>query len=96
MKKSNPACPHCGVTMKKWKIPGDSTWTEEFHWVCFNDKCTYYVKGWDWMFEKYQQAASYRCRMNPTNGVCGPLPVWSPAAHKDFILPDEDEDDNND
>ncbi len=77
--------------MSRWKIPGDSTWLEEWHYVCFNDKCEYYVDGWEWMFKQYQHTSSYRCRMNPTTGKFGPLPVWSPDAHKDFILPDEDE-----
>lgn len=91
-KKSAPCCPHCNQPMKKWKIPPDSTWNEEFHWVCFNDECPYYVRGWEWMVQKYNHRSSYRHRMNPSNGTCGPLPVWSPEAHKDFILVDEDED----
>ena len=88
-KKQN--CPDCGAQMKKWKVPGDSTWYEEWHWVCFNNDCPFYVKGWDHMFTQYQQTASYRRRINPTNGVKGSLPVWSPDAHGDFILADEDE-----
>ena len=91
--KKVPCCPHCGVRMQKWKVPDTSTWNEMFHWVCFNDECSYYVQGWKWMAEKYNQKVSYRHRMNPGDGTCGPLPVWSPEAHKDFILPDEDEED---
>ena len=79
--------------MNRWKIPGDSTWTEEFHWVCFNDECSYYVRGWEWMHQNYQQVASYRCRINPSTGASGALPVWSPDAHKNYILPDEDGED---
>jgi len=91
MTESKPRCPHCGAAMKKWKIPGDSTWVEDFHWVCFNDQCDYYLKGWEWMMTQYQQKASYRHRMNPRTGESGPLPVWSESAHKDFIIEDEDD-----
>ncbi len=92
MQQEIPGCSHCGAAMKKWKIPGDSTWNEEFHWVCFNDDCPYYVRGWDHMFKEYQQTTSYRHRMNPSTGKCGPLPVWSPSAHLDYILDDEEDE----
>ena len=90
--KTIPCCPHCTVPMKKWKVPPDSTWNEEWHWVCFNDECVYYVRGWEWMQGKYNHHASYRHRLNPANGTAGPLPVWSPDAHKDYIIEDKDED----
>ena len=92
MSKEIPCCPHCGARMKRWKVPADSTWNEDFHWVCFNDDCPYYVKGWEWMASQYSQKSSYRHRMNPSNGQCGPLPVWSADTQKDYILPDDDED----
>lgn len=91
--QSAPTCPHCGAAMKRWKVPDDSTWNEEFHWVCFNDDCPYYVRGWEWMLEKYQHRASYRHRINPNDGSSGPLPVWSPEAHKSHLLSDEEEED---
>jgi hypothetical protein len=42
------------------------------------------------MKERYQQKASYRYRFNPQNGEEGPLPVWSPEAHRDKIVEEED------
>ncbi len=90
-KEDAPSCPHCGSKMKRWKVPGDSTWSEPFHYVCFNDECDYYVRGWEYMFNNYQQKASYRCRMNPSTGKCGPLPVWSQDAHKDYVLADDED-----
>ncbi|MFO8055968.1 MAG: ogr/Delta-like zinc finger family protein [bacterium] len=88
--EKKPGCPYCGAVMKKWKVPGDSTWIEEFHWVCFNDECEYYQQGWDWMLTRYQQHASYRCRMSPSDMRPMPLPVWSPSAHREYILDDEE------
>ncbi len=83
-------CPHCGQKMKKWKVPPDSTWTNEYHWICFNDDCPYYQKGWKWMEEKYEQRASYRHSYNPETGQMGPIPVWSPNALKSGILEEDD------
>ena len=58
--KDIPKCSHCGATMKKWKTPANSTWGTDFQWVCFNDECSYYVRGWDWMMESQKVKASYR------------------------------------
>ena len=87
-------CPHCGQKMKKWRVPPDSTWKNEYHWVCFNDECPYYKRGWKWMEEKYQQHVSYRFSYNPETGATGPIPVWSPSALKSGIIEDEDKDDS--
>ena len=81
-----PRCPHCDQPLKKWRCPPDSTWGTEFQWVCFNDDCSYYVKGWKWMLERFQHRSSYRHRMNPETGEQGPLPVWSSEALKNQII----------
>ncbi|MCK4775696.1 MAG: ogr/Delta-like zinc finger family protein [Candidatus Krumholzibacteria bacterium] len=83
-------CPHCGAEMAKWASPDEMMWGEEVQLVCFNDECPYYVRGWEWMRDKYQQKASYRFRYNPRNGEQGPLPVWSPIAFRDWIVEEEE------
>jgi len=84
-------CPHCESRLKKWRVPDGASWNEEFFYVCFNDDCPYYKKGWDWMAEKYNQNASYRHMINPTTGASSPLPVWSDSATREMIVPDTEE-----
>ena len=85
-----PTCSHCGSRLKKWHVPEGATWSEEFFFVCFNDDCSYYKKGWDWMKEQYNQVASYRYMINPVTGGSSPLPVWSPSAMRDMIADDDE------
>ena len=81
-----PKCPHCDEPLSQWAVPPDSTWHTGFQWVCFSEECPYYVKGWEHMKVNYAQKASYRYRYNPGNDEHGPLPVWSPDAHRDRII----------
>jgi hypothetical protein len=74
--------------MKKWENPQLSTWGNDYQLVCFNDECSYFVNGWNWMMEKFNQHASYRHRYNPETGEKGPLPVWSYDALKSNIIED--------
>ena len=81
-------CPHCATRMKRWVASDENTWGS-FQYVCFNDDCPYFIKGWEWMSERYGAGVSYRHRYNPTNGETGPLPVFSKEALRDGILDDE-------
>jgi hypothetical protein len=81
-------CPHCGSHLEKWRVPEDASWGEEFFFVCFNDDCSYYQEGWDWMKQQYNQRASYRHAVNPTSGGTMPLPVWSDSATREMIVDD--------
>ena len=82
-------CPHCGEALLKWRPPENSTWDTEFQWVCFNDECPYYRRGWDHMLKTQNIKASYRYRKDPHTGSSGPLPCWSQEAHKDHIISDD-------
>lgn len=79
-------CPHCGISMRKWRTPSISTWTAEYQYVCFNDECSYFVHGWQWMMEQMNVNASYRHRYDPEHDTSGPLPVWSYGALKNEII----------
>ncbi len=78
-------CPHCNSKLFPWMPPVDSSWGENLQYVCFDDDCEYYTRGWNHMWENYKAKSSYRFRYDPTTGETGPLPVWSENAHKDRI-----------
>lgn len=82
-------CAHCGSRLKKWRVPDEATWSEEFFYVCFNDDCSYYKSGWEWMKDQYNQHASYRFAVNPSDGATLMIPVWSDSATREMI---EEED----
>ena len=84
-KNKRPVCPHCGEEMLPWMPPPESSWGANLQFVCFNDNCDYYKKGWQHMWDNFQVKASYRHRFNPETGETGPLPAWSESAHKDRI-----------
>lgn len=83
-------CPHCQRPLVCWANPQLSTWSSEFQHVCFNDDCPYFVRGWQWMRERYNVTASYRYRLDPQSGQGGPLPVWSEEALKNGIIFEKD------
>ena len=85
-------CPHCGERMKRWTTPQMGTWGSKFMYVCFNDDCPYYTKGWDWMRSQYNVNASYRHKFDPNTGESGPIPVWSRDALKNGIIEENDQD----
>jgi hypothetical protein len=86
-------CPHCGGGLSAFTIPDGTAYDEPYHLACFNDDCSYFKEGWEWMFEQYEVKTSYRYRLNPRTRTASPLPVWSPSAIRDFIidLPDDQE-----
>jgi hypothetical protein len=94
MAPSVPRCTHCGSRLKKWLVPDGASWNDEFFYVCFNNDCSYYKEGWDWMWEQYSQKASYRYAVNPTTGASLMIPVWSDSATREMIVDDAEGNDN--
>ena len=83
-------CPHCGAPLQALALPENGGWDSPYHWACFNDACPYFVRGWDWMMERYRVKVSYRYRVDPITEKDSPLPVWSPTALRDRILTGEE------
>lgn len=79
-------CKHCGKEMNVVAMPFDSDWGGEYLMVCFNDECSYYQRGWDWMAQNYKVKSSYRYRINPSNGSEGPIPVTNPMYLRDLVI----------
>ena len=86
-------CPYCESRLKKWRVPDDASWDDEFFFVCFNDECPYYKRGWEWMKEQYNQKASYRFMINPSTGASSMIPVWSDSATREMIVEESEGDD---
>ena len=89
--KDTLCCPHCGDKLQKWLVPDnpfECTWDNEFMYICFNDECSYYTRGWDFL-RREGNSGSYRLMYNPEKDVCMPVPVPNATALKEGIM-DED------
>jgi len=87
--KETLCCPHCGEKLLKWAVPDNPfgcTWDNDYMYICFNDACPYYVRGWDFMYSEGNRGSSYRLMYNPKNDCCTPIPVPSPKALREGII----------
>ena len=82
-------CPYCDSEMKKWKVPDNPfypTWDSEFLYICFNDNCEYYLRGWDYMFISGNGRCSYRFMWDPGRDACHPIPVHTRKSLQSGII----------
>ncbi|MEW5765368.1 MAG: methyltransferase domain-containing protein [Acidobacteriota bacterium] len=84
-------CPHCGHRLSRWAVPQTpfTEWDAEFLYICFNDACPYFARGWTTMARQGNRTCSYRFLLDPRNGSWMAIPVPSPSALRESIVPDE-------
>ncbi len=86
--KQTLCCPYCGEKMQKWEVPENpfvATWDNEFLYICFNDRCPYYMNGWDFMLTQGNMG-SYRLMYDPLRNSFCPIPVQNPRSLRESII----------
>jgi SAM-dependent methyltransferase len=86
--KETLCCPYCGEKLRKWAVPENPfacTWDNEFMYICFNNECSYYVRGWDFMI-KEGNSGSYRLMYDPERNTFYPVPVQTGASLRESIV----------
>jgi len=84
--KDKTICPYCNLKMSKWTGDAVYSWGGEVLYICFNDDCDYYKRGWDHTFKTIGIKASYRHRFDPNTCQEGPFPVSTAEVWKDGII----------
>ena len=84
IKMDKPHCPHCDMEMTLWEVPpinfSDGLgWGTPYLFICFNDECPSYKKGWDHLQDTMEAPASYRCINEPGQKNFEYMPVFSPV-----------------
>jgi hypothetical protein len=86
-----PVCPHCGQKMKIWQCARTafvcgSRWGTPYLFICLNDECPPFVKGWESMKRNYGRTCSYRCICYPDSRKTETMLVFSYADCKAGII----------
>jgi len=92
MVKIAPKCPHCDVTMVHYDLPpiafSDGLgWGAKFLWVCPNEECPIFRKGYNHNINQYGNTASLRSIIEPDSGLASVVPTLSldPEHFKSFV-----------
>ena len=93
LQMDKPICPHCKKEMSLWEVPdipmGDGLgWGTPYLFVCFNDECSSFKKGWDEIKESMEFSASYRCINSPGDAHFEYMPVFSSLGGTGQVLDD--------
>jgi SAM-dependent methyltransferase len=84
-------CPYCQERLKKWLIPLTpfTEWNTDHFYVCFNDECPYFLRGWMTMVRQGNFGFSYRFRFNPETCCMDAMPVPHPNAYRESIVEED-------
>ena len=91
MDDKKTTCPHCGQKLNKWSTPSFNFadglgWCTPFLYVCFNDKCKFFVNSWKQMLDTYGHEMGYRYMVHPDSGESASIPVGNRNAMKGDII----------
>ena len=80
--KHTLTCPYCNEHLTKWEMPDSpfNDWDVDYLYVCFNEKCPYYVRGWENLRKQGALGFSYRLVYDPKRDNVKPMAV--PAINK--------------
>ena len=94
LSSEKPSCPHCGREMTIWEVPpvpcGDGLgWGTPYLYLCYNDECPLYVRGWEDIEKNYGHKSSYRCLCYPGTKTFECLPVFSSQGGKGQMVDEQ-------
>ncbi len=86
-----PECPHCNQKMSCCEAPpvhvGDGLgWGSEVLYICLNDFCPLFLKGWEQIEAKYGHHSSYRYMRLPDSNESNVMMVGNSDAFKGSII----------
>lgn len=86
-----PDCPHCQQKLSCCEAPpvhiGDGLgWGAEVLYICLNDYCSLFLKGWDQIEQKYGHHASYRYMQLPDSNESNVMMVGNSDAFKGSVI----------
>lgn len=88
-------CPHCSGDLSLCHAPavhvGDGLgWGSEYLFICLNDTCPLFVKGWDYIANQYGHVGSYRYMEIPNSKETYNMMVVGREAFTGSIIDIED------
>jgi hypothetical protein len=88
--KETLRCPFCDEKLEKWEVPDTPfiEWSSEFQYLCFNDRCSYFLAGWTTMSAQ-GNPCSYRFMYDPPTDGCHSVTVLTTYALRDGIVEGE-------